>query len=199
MTSRRFFAAAILTAALSTGALLAGGNANFTLGVRTLGDEMWEEIESQPVFGVTVDFGPDSWPVSLAAGYHLSTREEKDRQAGGLTGDFRGVIGELSFGVRKTWRGAGSARVYIEGGASTVIADMRVDGSSGEVEDNDTSPGAYVQTGIFWRKGSRFNIGASARAVVGTDITLNDFAQFGEGDADYYQLALNLGWGWPAE
>jgi hypothetical protein len=195
----RYVVGAALAATLTATPLLAGGNANFALGVRTLGDDMWEAIDVQPVSGVTVDFGRATWPISLAIGYHVSTREEEDQEVAGLRGDFRGVVGDLSFGVRKTWRTSGGARVYVEGGASTVIADMRLEDATGEIEDNDTSLGGYAQAGIFWRTGPRFNIGASARAVVGTDVTLNDFAQFGDGDADYVQVALSLGWGWPAE
>ncbi len=199
MMRRRTLLTALLATTLAATPALAGGNANFALGVRTLGDEIWEEIDPQPVSGVTVDFGRASWPISLAIGYHASTREEEDQQVAGFQGDVRGTIGDLSFGVRKTWRGSGSARLYIEGGAATVIADVLIEGSSGDIEDNDTSLGGYAQAGIFWRTGSRFNIGASLRAVLGTEITLNDFAQIGEGDADYVQVALSLGWGWPSE
>ncbi len=199
MKMRTTLLTAFSTALIAATPALAGGNANFAPGVRTLGDEMWEEVEPQPVSGFTVDFGREAWPISLAIGYHVSVREEDDREVAGFQGDFRGVVGEISFGVRKTWRSSGSARLYVEGGASTVIADMRLEDSLGEIEDNDVSPGAYAQAGVFWRLGSRFNIGGSARALVGTDFALNDFAQFGEGDADYLQLALALGWGWPAE
>jgi hypothetical protein len=190
----------LLILPLAAAPSLAAGNANFVLGARALGGDPWEEVENQAVFGVTVDFGPASWPVSLAAGYYLSTAEEEGIDVAGFTsGDYRGTVAEFSFGVRKTWKLGEGARVYVEGGGSSVLADVQLEGSSADIEDNDTSVGVYGQGGIFWRIGSAFNIGVDVRALAGTDVELTDFAEFGEGDADYVQIGMILGWGWPSE
>ncbi|HXI02795.1 MAG TPA: hypothetical protein VNI57_06410 [Candidatus Saccharimonadales bacterium] len=189
---------AVLCAALAATPALAGGNANFSLGFRSLGDDLWTDIHKQPAFGVSVDFGPESWPIGLVGGYYLSTRQKTGTSAFGVSGDLTGTVGELSFGVRKTWMSPGGAHVFIEGGAAQVIADLKIEGGSSKIEDNDTSAGGYAQVGIFWRLGSRFNIGVQGRTLLGTSVDLNDFGSFGSGNADYYQVGMILGWGWPS-
>ena len=60
-----------------------------------------------------------------------------------------------------------------------------------DVSDDDTTVGVYVNGGVYWRLGKRFNIGIDGRIVTGTSIEL-----FGaRGDANYGQLGLILGFG----
>ena len=104
------------------------------------------------------------------------------------------AIVELSFGVNKIWKPKGGIRPYIGGGLASVGVAGEVDGwMFGGSDDTDQSFGTYVHGEVFWRLGSRFNIGFAARAMLGTEVTL-----FGvEGDADYVQFGMVLGFGWP--
>lgn len=194
-----------LVAALAISPALAGGNANFTIGQRSMSDDAWEdvEVEDQPAFGVTVDFGPDSWPIRLAAGYYISAKEEELYDAFIGDADATGVVAELTFGVRKTWEVAGNTRIFVGGGAAAVITGLEVDGSNGSFDDSDTGTGFYAQGGAYWRIGSRFNIGLDLRGLFGTDVELEDLFNATsisiEGDSDYFQAGILLGWGWPAE
>lgn len=198
----------ILVFLLSFMPALAGGNASFTLGARQLQDEeTFDQADSQSLFGVTVDFGPADWPVAWAVGYYFSVAEEDvalDVEVGGapavLEGSATSAVGELSFGVRKTWR-PGKLRPFIEGGLAAVIVGMDVDTPKGSVDDSDAGAGAYAQAGVFWRLGSRFNLGINARALFGSEIDLSDgfSSTFEDGNADYVSGGLVLGWGWPAE
>lgn len=210
MLTRRFAPAvgaliATLLILSATPALASQGNANFVLGSRSLqDDEFWEPNETQGVFGVTVSFGPDHWPVSLAAGTYLSAKEESvsfsDPNFGSIHGDFITAIVEFTFGVQKTWA-MDAHRPYFGGGLASVGAAAEFDGPGGaDVDDDDQSFGLYIEGGIFWRLGSRFNIGVHTRGLFGTDA---DF-DFGgsitaQGDVDYVQAGLILGWGWPPE
>jgi hypothetical protein len=183
---------------------VAGGNANFALGSRQLqDDEFWNDVDSQAMFGVTVDFGPADWPVTWAVGYYFSaTQEDTTFTSGNISvdGEVTAAVGELSFGVRTTWN-TGATRPFVEGGLAAVIAGLDLEADTGSIDDSDAGAGAYVQAGVYWRLGSRFNLGLNARALFGSEIDLGD--NFGEdfsgGDADYVSGGLILGWGWPAE
>jgi len=188
---RRCLAVCFALAALSVPAW-AGGNANFVLGWRGLDEDYWSPVEDQAVVGVTVDFGKEGWPVFLEAGLQGSAGDDNVLDIGDVS--VTGSVGELSFGVNKTWQPAGNIRPFIGGGLASVTATYEVDTFLGDVDDDDTSLGVYLHGGVFWRLGKRFNIGVDGRILAGTDITL-----FGaDGDADYAQLGLVLGWGWPA-
>ena len=181
----------------------AGGNANFTLGIRQLqDDEFWLETDSQGMFGVTVDFGPADWPIAWAIGYTFSLAEEDVTVTAGQAsadGTATAAVGELSFGVRKIWAG-GATRPFIEAGVAGVIAGFDFDAPGVSADDSDTGGGLYAQAGVYWRIGSRFNLGLNARALFGTEIDLSDTlgSDFEDGDADYIAGGLILGWGWPA-
>jgi hypothetical protein len=137
-----------------------------------------------------VDFGKKEWPIHLEAGIQVSVGVESDFFG---AADVYGSVAELNFGVNKTWETKGPARPFIGGGLASVGAAYRIENSFGDVDDNDSSGGAYFHGGVFWRIGQRFNIGIDGRFLMGTKMTL-----FGvEGDADYVQLGMILGWGWP--
>ena len=189
-------AAIVLAMGATATPALAEGNANFVLGLRALDDDDWEPVEEHVVFGVTVDFGKEDWPIHLAAGYMGSRSEEEEA---GL--DIKATVSELSFGVLKVWDSS-NTRPFVGGGLAALNAELEVDipgffGFPGgaSVTADDTSLAFYAQGGVFWRIGSRFNIGFDARALFGSE--LEDAGV--ETDADYFQLGLLLGWGWPAE
>lgn len=198
----------ILTLLISCVPAQAGGNANFTLGTRQLqDDDHFDEVDTQGMFGLTVDFGPADWPVSWAVGYYFSVAEEDvalDVDLAGtpavLEGSATAAVAELSFGVRKTWNAAGS-RPFVEGGLAAVIAGLDVDATGGSVDDSDAGAGVYAQAGVYWRLGSRFNLGVNARALLGSEIDLSDnfSSAFEDADVDYVSGGLILGWGWPGE
>jgi len=173
-TSLRLFVTVFLLT-LMTAPALAGGNANFVLGSRSLDKGFWEPTEDQTFFGVTVDFGKEAWPIQLAIGAYGSVSDES---LGPF--DIKGKVTELSFGVLKVWHLKGGGRPYVGGGLSAVTATAEIDGFGLSFDDDDTSPGIYAQGGFYWRLGSRFNIGGDVRLVRGTDVEL-----FGaKGDAD---------------
>jgi hypothetical protein len=181
---------AVAMACVATPAL-ASGNANFVLGGRGLDKDFWEPVNGQAVIGVVVDFGKKDWPIHLETGIQVSVGAEEDFF---VTSDVYGSVAELDFGVNKTWELKGATRPFIGGGLATVGAAYTVEAPLGDIEEDDNSGGVYFHGGAFWRLGKRFNIGIDGRFLVGTKITL-----FGEeGDADYVQLGMILGWGWPA-
>jgi hypothetical protein len=186
----RWLVLALAITFLTTPAM-AGGNANFVLGSRALDKDFWEPVNGQAVFGTTVDFGKKEWPIHLETGLLVSVGVEEDFIG---ASDVFGSVAELDFGVNKTWKLKGPARPFIGGGLASVGASYTIEAPGDDIDDNDSSGGAYFHGGVFWRIGKRFNIGIDGRFLVGTNITL-----FGvDGDADYAQLGMILGWGWPA-
>ena len=172
---------------------LADGNANFVVGLRGLDEGFWEPTENQGVFGVTVDFGNERWPVHLELGAFGSSNEE-EIDFFGTDVTLTGAVGEFTFGVNKPWQPGENVRTFVGGGLAAVSASAEVDTPFGDEDDDDDSFGLYAHGGAFWRLGPRFNIGVDGRLLAGTDVTLFD----DEGDADYFQVGLILGWGWPA-
>src|SRR5262249_46209686 len=87
--------------------------------------------------------------------------------------------------------------LYASGGVTSLGAAARVEIAGNSVNDHDQSFGEYVQGGVYWRVGSRFNIGLDFRSVFGTSVSV-DFGGpvSAKGDADYSQAGLVLGWGW---
>lgn len=188
-TFLRYLLAAPLLALCAVPAL-AGGNANFFLGSRGLDKDFWSPINSQAAFGASVDFGKKGWPIHLETGFYGSGGY-KENYNGPL--DITGSVGEIFFGVNKTWMTHGSARPFIGGGLASVSASYKFSAPGGDTEESDDSGGVYFHGGVFWRIGNRFNIGVDGRLLGGTHVTL-----FGnDGNADYGQLGLVLGWGWP--
>lgn len=183
---------------------VAGGNANFILGGRGLDEDFWDGTEGQGVFGVQVDFGPDEWPVNVALGLSVSGSEDDELDCrfcdgrhldpGAVLGDRTLTSGmfEFSSGVLYRPKKERMTRPYVGGGLTLIGVGRQISRGPFEVEDDDTTVGFYVNGGVTWRLGKRFNIGIDARIVTGTSVEL-----FGRrGDADYGQLGMVLGWGW---
>ena len=189
--SRLFLPAALVLTLVLAAPALAGGNANFVLGGRKLVDDnFWNspiggDLSSQDLFGVTVDFGRDSWPVRLETGVQGSQKVVTP-----FGTDFTGSITELFFGVNKTWSPAGARmHPYVGGGMASVTAKIE---GGGSVTD-DTSSALYIHGGAFWCVGHRFNLGVDVRALGGTRVTIAGL----DTNANYRQAGLVLGWGWP--
>ena len=187
--------ALMIVIAIAAAPALAEGNANFLLGVRQLDEDVWDPLDQQGAFGVTVDFGGAEWPIHLETGFYGSADEEDvfDNFLL-LEGELSASVAEFFFGVNKTWETSGKTRPFVGGGLATVTTDIELDTPIGDADDDDSSLGAYVHGGVFWRLGKRFNLGLDARILTGTDLTLFDE----DIDADYFQGGLVLGFGWPA-
>jgi hypothetical protein len=158
------------------------GSVNFILGGKSL-DSDWEPNEDQGEFGAEVTWGPADWPIAFAT----------DILASSAGADLLGIeindqSSELAFGVRKIWE-AGRARPYLGGG----VAKLDAQRERGNVTEDDTTLGGWIGGGIFWRLGSRFNIGIAARVSRG-QVTIGGEDK----EAGGSHAGLILGWGWPA-
>jgi hypothetical protein len=180
--------AAVMAGASSAVFAKAEGDVNFFLGIKTLDEDDWEPIEDQGAFGAEISIGQDTWPVMIAIDPFFSGA--KDDEFGF---DLKGATSELAIGVRKIWN-VDNVHPYVGGGPSLLSASLEVENPFGaDVDDDDTTLGWWLGGGVFWRLGSRFNIGIAARFSSG-EVTLFDV----DLEAGGLQGGLLLGWGWPA-
>lgn len=176
---------------------LASGNANFFLGQRALQTDLdeFDDLEDQSAFGAQVDFKTGDLPFSWVAGLHLSSKSEDVNFPGGA-GEITVDIAELSFGLGWIF-GSKNMHPYVGGGLTLQAGQVTIEQGSSEFDEDKTSPGLYVDGGIYWRLGSRFNLGVGARIVGGTDYEVEDSGGGEQSfDLDYGQGHIVLGWGW---
>ena len=177
----------VLTLAAPARTLAGGwtGDANFIFGQKALDESDWPPVENQDLFGVEVSWGGRNWPIQIATDLFGSYKEDSEA---GITGK----TSEFGVGIRKIW-GHGHVHPYLGGGAAFVYGAAELDFSGIIVKDSDTSIGAWAGGGVFWRLGSRFNLGLAARYSQ-AKVTLFD----SDLEAGGYGGGLILGWGWPA-
>ncbi len=163
----------------------ADGDVNFFLGQKSLDHGDWGPLDGQSEFGAEMSFGKKDWPIAIAVDLFSSADDYSS-----LGAKVEGSTWELGVGVRKIWK-SGNTMPYIGGGLASISGAFKVD--SAGVDESDSSLGVWFGGGVFWRLGSRFNIGLAARYSKAT-ITLFDVD--GEGGGLHYGMLL--GWGWPA-
>jgi len=202
---RTFVRAALLCGIVAAGARpgMAAGNINLFGGVKSLDQDVWSPVENQPEYGVEMTFGGAGWPVMLALDAMQSSAEE-DQDSLTLTG----TTTEVSVGIRKIWE-KGRARPFIGGGLAWIDAETeaeappppgtpglnffpQVDPGSSATE-SDSGTGLWGGAGVFWRLGSYFNLGISAR-FSGAKVTIRG----DEEQAGGLHAGILLGFGWPA-
>jgi outer membrane protein with beta-barrel domain len=170
----------------------ADGNANFLIGTKHLDSDDWEPLEDQDALGLELTFGKSTWPINIAVDLFSTSATEDDFTVNlGLpvTVDLEGSTMELDLGARKVW-GKNMTRPFLGGGLAVISADL-----DAEIDqDDDVGMGLWVGGGVFWRIGSRFNIGGSVRY---SDVNVNLFDV--DGDAGGLTYGVILGWGWPGK
>jgi hypothetical protein len=186
---------AVLIAALllgsAAGPARAEANINFLLGAKYLDENDWGDASEQGAFGIQTTFGPSDWPVGIAIdAFGSAWHDEVHLFSEDISLDLVRVTAELDVGVRRIWK-AGKARPFIGGGLAIISASSEQAIGSLSVENDDSTPGVWLDGGIFWRLGKRFNIGMDAR-LARAEVQL-----FGQDvQAGGFTFGLLLGWGW---
>ena len=168
--------------ALSIAPGLAQYEINFILGQKMLEEDDWAPVEDQGEFGVAASIGGEDWPVLLALDLLVSATEETV-----LGFDVDGSTSELAVGIRKIWH-PGKARPFVGGGLAFINGEVEAFG----VSEDDNATGYWVNGGVFWRLGARFNIGVDVRISRG-EVELFGF----DAEAGGEHIGLILGFGKP--
>lgn len=196
---RRFLCLiAVITTVLAVAATRAnaGGHVNFFLGQKSLESDDWEPIEDQFGFGAVMSFGQDAWPVHIAVDVLSSVGEEdvSDPILGNFT--ITGATFEVDTGVRKIWS-KGNVFPYVGAGVGIFAAGVELDSGFVTVDADDTGFGFWAGGGVFWRLGSRFNIGFDARySSAEVDFDFGGGFVAPDVSAGGLQYGLLLGFGW---
>jgi hypothetical protein len=176
---------ALLASAVIASPAVASGNVNFFLGGKALEKDDWEPVESQGEFGAQITVGKEHWPVHIAIDV-LGSADIETRPVA----DIEGRTSELAFGVRKIW-GRNNVHPFVGGGIASIHGEAEGGLFWLSVDDADTAGGFWVDGGVFWRLGKRFNIGFDVRYSA-AEITLFER----DINAGGTHAGLLLGWGW---
>jgi hypothetical protein len=129
--------------------------------------------------------GKEAWPVHIAIDVFGSADVEARPVA-----DIEGRTSELCFGVRKIF-GKNDVHPFVGGGIASIYGEAEGRVWIFSASDDDRAGGLWVDGGVFWRLGRRFNIGFDVRYSA-AEITLAD-TDINAGGA---HAGLLLGWGW---
>jgi hypothetical protein len=180
-----------LGALLTASAASAGPQVNFFLGQKAL-DGDWNPIDRQAELGAVMTFGREAWPVQIAADVLVAGED------GTLPGavDVKGATYELASGVRKIW-GKKAFHPFAGAGVAIVGAKVELESAAGSADDTDTSVGPWIDGGVFWRLGMRFNLGVNVRwSHADVDLDFGPGIPSPEMDAGGLHYGLLLGFGW---
>jgi hypothetical protein len=168
------------------------GNVQFLIGQTYLSD-FWKPIDEPASFGIEVDFGPSRSLVHVAMGWSGSL------DSGTVTTPYFGRTGHVAVGFLEFSAGflvhpvrKGFVRPYFGAGALRVFASTDSGANAWNGGDSDQSFGFYGNVGLFFKVGDHFNIGFDGRIVRGTKILIVGV----EGDADYEQINMLIGFSW---
>ena len=174
----------------------AEGHVNFFLGQKSLDSDDWDPVDKQPEFGAVMSFGGAAWPVLIAADVLTSGDEEDVSDSLFGTSTLKAGTLEVAFGARKIWD-VGNTHPYVGGGIALIGAAAEYDTGVFDVDADDSAIGPWVGGGVFWRLGSRFNLGFDARwsdAEVDLDFGLAIVAQ--DVKAGGFHGGVTVGFGW---
>jgi len=179
-----------------TAAADAEGHVNFFLGQKSLDSDDWDPVDKQGEFGAVMSFGMADWPVLIAVDV-LTSGDEEDVFNGPFgpaklkAGTFEGA-----FGVRKIWD-SGSVHPYAGGGIALIGAGAEYEAGILDVDADDAAVGIWLGGGVFWRLGSRFNLGFDVR-YSGADVDLDFGAGITQNDvkAGGFHGGITVGFGW---
>ena len=179
------------------------GHVHFLGGNYMLNDEDdTDPLEDLTQFGVELSIAPEKYPVMVAVDLLVASGDESQTESvAGFSAelDIELDLTELAVGVRKIW-GEASVRPFIGGGIGFVQAEATFDVTvetplgnvSGSEDEEDDALGFWAQGGVFWRLGSRFEIGGQIRYNT-AEVEVDDE----EIDVGGLEYGIILGWGWP--
>ena len=181
-----------LASLLAASAASAGPQVNFFLGQKALDSGEWDPIDVQTELGAVLTFGREGWPVGIAADVLVAGED------GTLPGavDVKGTTYEIASGVRKIW-GKKAFHPFAGAGVTIVGARVQLENAVASVDDSDLSVGPWIDGGVFWRLGMRFNLGVDVRwSRADVDLDFGQGIPSPEMNAGGLHYGLLLGFGW---
>lgn len=194
-TMRASVIAVILTLAAFGSAAQAAGTVNFIIGQKMLDEHDWAPFDKQTEFGALMSFGSEEWPVQIAVDVIASSDDMSvwDPEIG-FSFDLTGSTLEVDLGVRKIWE-RNRMRPFLGGGLALIEGEIEASVQDLTISTDDNGVGVWIDGGIFWRLGERFNIGFEARiSTAETEPTIEGESFDVEAGGEH--IGLLLGWSW---
>ncbi|VAX24382.1 hypothetical protein MNBD_NITROSPINAE04-454 [hydrothermal vent metagenome] len=168
------------------------GDVNIRLGQKNLTPDHWKPVADQPMIGMDIDFGKESWPAHILLTLSGSARQASEKSSVITGPDIEGSTSEFGFGVKTHYLYEGF-NPFLTLGLSWTNASLTGNpDTTGQVTDKDNyRMGIFLSGGVTYKIMEKFNVGGEIRLLRNSEVTL-----FGEtGDADYISYSLILGWG----
>jgi hypothetical protein len=175
------------------------GNVSIALTAKRLPKGDWGSLADQSGIGVEVTWGRRGWPLQYAVDFLVTENNSarstsQDPYTYDLGVEPLADTAELALGLRKVWV-ANRLQAHLGGGLAILSAKLNGEavGLSGRVFDEDDTIGPWLGGALFWRIGSRWGLGLTARYSRG-EVRIFDE----EREAGGPQYGITLGWNWPA-
>jgi len=206
----RWILIAVLAAGLPLGQAALANDVNLLYGQKSLGEDEFDVagVDGQTEWGLMVNLEFD-WPVVLAVDILSSSDENTENIVTGIQGydlSFTTEVEtlELDVGVRKFWDW--KVEPYIGGG----IAYIQLDAKQTEfgsflgnpfsdvlLDDDDSALGFWVDAGLIYRLGRKFNLGLDIRySDSSADLTPVGFTESIKLDSGGTHYGIMLGYHW---
>ena len=168
------------------------------VGVRQLDDDDWDPVDQQFTLGIdSVHIVKGREGVRIGAEYGIALAHSGEEEVPGVPGvDVSAFSIEGHFGVRLMPPGdAKDVTPYIGLGLAVQHMLLEFDGPGGNLEFTDTAVAPYIHIGVDVPTGDgSLTWGADIRFLMGSDFEASDQGATLDGDADYVQFALTMGW-----
>jgi opacity protein-like surface antigen len=168
------------------------GNVNVFLGAKNLDSDDWAPADDHGEVGLLVDFKRDTWPVSVAIDLLNSSGDDTAFDPfTGVAFDFEAETTELNVGVRKIWDQSAYIRPYVGGGLAVIKAEAKASAFGAAFSEDDSSPGFWLNGGVYWTLAKAFNLGLDLRYSK-AEVTIAGV----DADAGGTHFGLLLGYHW---
>ena len=159
-------------------------------GGRWLDSDTFQDVDTQPTFGISVD----SYKRGEPFGYEVYLMRSSDTHSTD-TSEVQATLTELSFGFRGYFETPTPVVAYVGGGLAGIFAKSETLSSGAFASDDAFSPGFYAHAGVFYPfENQNLRVGLDYRQMMLTDIQFEDGGDSVSGDADYGQLTAFIGW-----
>lgn len=156
------------------------------LGSRTLDSGFWGPTDEPVVFGLGYAYEGNDEPLGVELGFQFGSDTGSAPVSGLVTADAAANIGNVYFGLRKTFLRDKAVQPFFGAGVELGFTAVEVGLGTGKVKDDDTSAGIYFHGGLLFQVTGSVRFGVDVRVGRGGEVTLFN----GDGDLDYEQFGL---------
>lgn len=158
----------LLTTSITNADELSGHISGF-IGLKTMSNSDWPDIDKHFSMGINFDFKKDSWPISIALDLMDTGSEHSHDNATN-----RGHSTEYHLGVRKIFVEQHSKILpYFGGGVSFMYAELEYETNNQTMTEDDRDIGIWLGAGMYYAINPKFVLGLDARYSYGKVLLFN--------------------------